>query len=400
MRPDDPLSRGPVVPQRNVVRSAGARHDASTHSVNDAAANIVRNQIDSLYTTQAQAQDTLADDTHSKGPYDQTHGTATDTGASQWKQYHSAWQDYYRQYYERYYVSQVNQAKQELAAKAMSATPPEAPVSVQAVADRTFSRDEAMDDLRSKLLGQVKQSAKKVRHSKHFIPIIAGVSVIVLFLFLQYNRILIANVEAYVSPGNIDPQNIIVDPTATTAVSNDPRLIIPKINVDVPVVYDVTTDHDAQMKAMENGVAYFGIRGANSKPGQLGNTPIAGHSSNDFIDVGDYKFIFAQLDRLGEGDTIYANYQGTRYTYKVFKKEVVLPSQASKLVLPADKPYLTLITCTPLGTAQKRLLVFAEQISPDPSSASAAPSGSGSGSGSTVIPGNSPTIVERLLGSQ
>jgi sortase A len=217
-------------------------------------------------------------------------------------------------------------------------------------------------------------------------------------LFLQYNRVLFANVEAYVSPGNVDPANIIVDPTTVIAVSPEPKLIIPKINVDVPVDYNTTPDYNAQMKAMENGVAWFGIPGANSKPGQIGNTVLSGHSSNDLIDSGSYKFVFARLDHIDKGDTIYVNFNSTRYTYTVTKKEVVKPTEVSKLVYATDKPVLTLITCTPLGTALNRLLVTAEQVSPSPTQATAAPETNTSDNQSVSIPGNSPTFLQRIFG--
>ena len=151
------------------------------------------------------------------------------------------------------------------------------------------------------------------------------------------------------------------------------------------------------MAAMTNGVAQFAIPGADSHPGQIGNTVIAGHSSNDLLDGGDYKFIFAQLDKLNIGDTIYANYNSKRYTYTVTKKEVVKPNEVSKLVYPTTKPILTLLTCTPVGTSLNRLLVTAEQVNPDPTKSSAAPVSNKSTTKS--IPGNSPTLLERLFGS-
>lgn len=236
-----------------------------------------------------------------------------------------------------------------------------------------------------------------MRKSRHFIPVAAAVVVVVVFAFLQYNSLLIGTVQAYVSPGAIDPQNIVVDPTATVQVSADPRLIIPKINVDVPVVYNVANTHDAQMAAMENGVAHFAVAGASSVPGQIGNTVLSGHSSNDLFEPGNYKFIFAQLDKLQNGDTIYVNYQGTRYTYTVTKQEVVQPTNVQALIYPTTKPVLTLITCTPLGTSLNRLLVTAEQISPDPAKAAAAPDASGAGGG--AMPGNSPSALQKLFGN-
>ena len=218
----------------------------------------------------------------------------------------------------------------------------------------------------------------------------------VLFLFLQYNQILIANVQAYISPGDVDPANIIVNPSTDVAVSSDPKLIVPKINVDVPVVWNTTPDYNTQMTAMQRGVAWFGITGANSHPGQVGNTVLSGHSSNDITDGGDYKFIFARLDHLEKGDSIFINYNSKRYTYTVTNKQVVSPTDVSALVYKTDKPLLTLITCTPLGTSRNRLLVTAEQVSPDPANATTAPASTGSTT--TSIPGSSPTVFERLLG--
>jgi len=95
---------------------------------------------------------------------------------------------------------------------------------------------------------------------------------------------------------------------------------------------------------------------------------------------------------------IYINYEGKRYSYTVTKKEVVKPTEVQKLIYPTEKPVLTLITCTPLGTALNRLLVTAEQVSPDPSAAQPAPAGSSSSS-STEMPGNSPTFLERIFGN-
>lgn len=410
MKPDENDDRRmgtPLIPQRSYIHTTPP--NVRTANTQSAAANIVRSQIDTIYNSDAKqstvpersneqstaiSQTELAD----TNPYERTQVNPAEVQAEQWKKYHSAWQEYYQQYYERYYVGEVHRVHQELATRTSddkNKTKDEPQATDTAY---EFSRDEAMYDLRSKLRAKVADSAKKVRKSRHFVPIAAACSVMVLFLFLQYNRVLFANVEAYISPGNIDPANIIVDPLSTTAVSSDPKLIIPKINIDVPVVYDVGPDYDSQMKAMEQGVAYFGIPGANSKPGQIGNTVLSGHSSNDIIDPGSYKFIFAQLDRLNKSDTIYINYNGVRYTYTVTKKEVVAPTEVSKLVYPTDKPVLTLITCTPLGTSLNRLLVTAEQVSPSPASAQAAPDATSASTEPASIPGNSPTILQRIFG--
>lgn len=330
-------------------------------------------------------------------PYDRTH-TRDQTRVQQtdhWKYYHSAWQDYYRQYYERYYIGEVYRMRQD--ASSQGGIIPLA----QAIENSKEEEDahEAFHDLRDDLLQNIRTSAKRVHKSRHFMPIMAAMITIVMFWFVGVggNKIVIGGIKAYASPGSINPTNIVVDPTLSPQVGDEPRLIIPKINVDTPIIYDTKPDRQSQLNAMERGVAWFGIPGASSQPGQVGNTVLSGHSSNDLFDPGEFKFIFARLEHLVEGDVFYINHQGIRYTYSVTKREVVRPNEVNKLVYPTEKPIVTLITCVPVGTARDRLLVTAEQISPDPSQAKEAPTTTEAES--AAMPGNSPTLLSRLFGS-
>lgn len=390
-------------------RSGGSPNPHTPQEEQAAAANVLRSQISALYGDRPVAAPTARDNPDA-APYARTHQDRPQPQADQWKAYHSAWQNYYQQYYEAFYAHQqaekvaiapVEPTSDQSSQQAQQST---GIFSQQTDLEQTaedLSKDQALYELRQKLLGKVRHQATKVRTSKHFVPIIASLAVVLIFVFLQYNRVFIATVNAYVSPGAIDPQNIVIDPTGAATVGPDPRLVIPKINVDVPAIYGVGSDHNSQMTAMEKGVAHFAIPGANSRPGEMGNTVLSGHSSNDLFDSGDYKFIFAQLDKLTIGDTIYANYEGIRYTYVITKTEVVKPTEVNKLVYPTNKPVMTLITCTPLGTSRDRLLVTAEQVSPDPAKAAAAPAGSGDNSSQdSALPGSSPTLLERLFGAQ
>ncbi|MDB5183683.1 MAG: putative sortase [Candidatus Saccharibacteria bacterium] len=357
-----------------------------TSDQRDAAANIVRDQIDALYSgqtrvTTAASEPAAQATTTTTAPTDSSQAYKP---ASSWQQYHAQWQDYYQKYYERYYVGALHQAIAEKPAE-----PPRTP---------DEKKDAELVNLREKIVGTAKQGAKKARKSRHFIPFATAFVVVGVVAFLQYNEVIFANVQAYVSPGAINPQNIVVDPTSSVTVPADPKLVIPKINVDVPVIYNVAYDHDAQMAAMQKGVANFSIPGADSKPGQIGNTVFSGHSSNDLFEPGNYKFVFAQLDKLDVGDTIYVNYNSVRYTYSVTKKQVVTPTNVQALYGYTDKPYLTLITCTPLGTSTNRLLITAEQISPDPGKASAA--NTFNTNAKATMPDNGPTALEKLFGAK
>ena len=393
------------VPQRQTVHSVRPTD-------REAAAQIMREQIDRLYddhdiNPQRDINERPQPTASSSSLYHQTHSEQTDhqrseQNADQWNQYHTQWQNYYQQYYERYYLNQMAQRQKQLGGHQVSEEPATVPPMVTAgePEPETVTKSQAVNDLRSQLLDRVKEQTKKVSGSKHFVPIVAAVLVALTFIFLQYNSIIFAQVRAYVSPGSINPANLIVDPTTDTKVSAEPRIIIPKINVDAPVVYDLNTIKESVVQEkLKGGVVHYPIPGASAMPGQKGNTVILGHSSNDVFDDGGYKFVFVQLNNLEKGDTFYLNYNGTRYTYSVTEKKVIDPTQVSELVTDNSKPIATLVTCTPPGTALKRLVVIAEQISPDPDAATQSEQSTGDTS-NVSIPGNSPTLFQRLFGGQ
>ncbi len=262
-----------------------------------------------------------------------------------------------------------------------------------------MTEQEAMYELRNDLIGKVQQQASKVRKSKHFWPVMAAAAVMLVFLFLQYNRVLFANVAAYVRPSSVNQANIIVDPNDTSTITKDDRLIIPSISVDVPIIWGANAaDANSLNAAMDKGVVWFNVQQAHSRPGENGNFVVSGHSSNDWMDQGDYKFVFAPLEQMKVGDTFYVNYQEKRYVYRVSHTKVVRPTDVDALQTDNSKPMITLITCTPLGTAIDRLLVFADQISPDPATASTPVADTNSTAGQ--MPENSPTFLERVFGGR
>lgn len=317
------------------------------------------------------------------------------------KKYHSAWQNYYQKYYSDYYSkvakSYLENEKLKTERRAHDNAVLESP---ELAVDPT---DEEEQSIISTLKNHVKKRALAQNKTSHrlrrFIPLFAGALVVLLVLFLQYNRLVFAPIMAYVSPGNSSDTGIsAIDPTITTAVGADNRLIIPKLNVDVPVNFGIANDTNTINMAMENGVAQFSIPGASAMPGEIGNLVITGHSAGDIYSNNQYKFIFSGLERLGNNDLIYIDYQGTRYTYSVIKKETVEPSNVGALIYDTDKPMLTLITCTPLGTSRYRLLVTAEQISPAPSGATQSDTTSDEADAPTFesMPENEPTFFERI----
>lgn len=140
---------------------------------------------------------------------------------------------------------------------------------------------------------------------------------------------------------------------------------VPGLGISAPVTWNVPlTDQDTH-NALEIGTAH--IQGT-ALPGQNGMAVISGHSSNYIWDKGQYNTIFAPLHKTNVGDEIDANYNGTTYVYKVTKIYEVKPTQLEVLE-GAGTPGIRLVTCTPIGTALRRLVVEAVQVSPDPSTA-------------------------------
>lgn len=137
----------------------------------------------------------------------------------------------------------------------------------------------------------------------------------------------------------------------------DFHLEIPKINIDAPIIPDVSgTDKDAYFKALENGVAHFA---GTKKPGENGLIFIFGHSSLYPWSPGNYKEIFKDLEQVQVGDKISVWNNKKEYIYIVSETKVVLPSDTSVLH-PTKEEQLTIMTCFPPGTKDKRLIVNAK----------------------------------------
>lgn len=148
------------------------------------------------------------------------------------------------------------------------------------------------------------------------------------------------------------------------------RLIIPKLGENVPIVRpsmdslmneDWKKFEDDIQEALHDGVVHYP---GSAKPGQAGNFFLTGHSSYYPWDSGKYKNVFARLKDLEPGDVYSVYYGGDRHTYRVTSKREVKPNDVSVLDQPTDKRIATLMTCTPIGTTLKRLIILAEEIDP------------------------------------
>ncbi|MDD3086424.1 MAG: sortase, partial [Patescibacteria group bacterium] len=58
-------------------------------------------------------------------------------------------------------------------------------------------------------------------------------------------------------------------------------------------------------------------------------------------------------------DEIKINFNQQEYKYKVSEKKII-PADDLSVLLPTEREILTLLTCWPVGTADKRLIVIAK----------------------------------------
>lgn len=155
-------------------------------------------------------------------------------------------------------------------------------------------------------------------------------------------------------------------PTPGPQIPNN-TISIDSLGISAPVSWNIALTDAAIHDALEHSVAQID---GTALPGQKGIVVITGHSSNYIWDRGQYNTIFAPLHKAQEGEEIDLNYNGTTYVYRITKIYKVNPDQLA-ILQDESSTGLRLITCTPIGTALRRLVVDAVQVSPDPSTATA-----------------------------
>lgn len=126
-------------------------------------------------------------------------------------------------------------------------------------------------------------------------------------------------------------------------------LVIPKININLPIYLDASYEH------MAKGV------------GQVSGTsiPIGGESTRSVLagHRGWWTDVFLlYVNDLVEGDKFYIKRGEKTLTYEVFSKEVISPYDWEKLKVIDKEDIVTLMTCTPYPLSTYRLLVNAKRL--------------------------------------
>lgn len=125
----------------------------------------------------------------------------------------------------------------------------------------------------------------------------------------------------------------------------------------LPLVYSDTLEEGKIQEYLKEGAVVLPLGVAFGEPG---NVVVTAHSSGTAA-FGPFRFAFAKLSELEVGNEFTVTTPTATYRYRVYKKEIVWPHQVDKLPQD-DRSTVTLVTCWPLWTNFKRLLVHAELV--------------------------------------
>ncbi len=125
---------------------------------------------------------------------------------------------------------------------------------------------------------------------------------------------------------------------------------IPVIDVYLPVYYGTSS------KVLKDGL---GLVENSSLPvgGKGTHAVISGHTGMAS------KKMLTDLNLVKKGDLFFVHVLNKDFAYQVNQIKVVLPENTEDLLIEEDKDYVTLLTCTPFGINDHRLLVRGERIS-------------------------------------
>lgn len=374
-------------------------HDNIMPADQKAAANVVRAKLDALYAEEPSAkeeeQEIARTGVHSKHQKFianlQASGKSVAEVQTAWHAYyqdlsdkekHEVWQEFY-QYQTR------AQTKNTPTPVSQTINTHHAVFEVEPEETRT----KTMKDLHKKVLHTV-NAGGKLEAKHHIRGLVFAVTMASLVTGLLF---FITNNQTFIAPFIQPSKSVAASPIITdgSAVGPEAKIIIPKINLEAPLVTDVPNNaEEAIQEGLEKGVTLYPATGL---PGEIGNPVFFGHSSNNLFNAGAYKFVFVRLHQLEIGDTYAINYGGKQYVYKIFAREVVKPSQVDVIYARPRPVMSTLITCDPPGTSNNRLIIQAEQISPDPST-NAVSTATTQSQELNEIPSAAPSLWRRLLG--
>lgn len=147
-----------------------------------------------------------------------------------------------------------------------------------------------------------------------------------------------------------------ISDSISTAQVQQYSIEIPKIQASAKVITNIDPWNQSEYShALEEGVAH--AKGT-ALPGEGKTSFLFAHSSTELWRLTQYNTPFFKIGELESGDEIIIKKNDQKIRYIVFDKKEVSPEETQYLKQDQGD-VLILQTCTPIGTALKRLLVFA-----------------------------------------
>ncbi|MEO6078019.1 MAG: class E sortase [Candidatus Andersenbacteria bacterium] len=155
------------------------------------------------------------------------------------------------------------------------------------------------------------------------------------------------------------PKQDPIDPIYDPADAGKDFLRIPSLGVNVPIAVSKSIADQDVINALQSGVAMYpnGVT-----PGALGNVFIAGHSTGNPWQ-GPFRFAFTRINELKPGDSIILDWHDTRYVYKIYKSETIVPTDGYTIASDHLYPTMSLMACWPLWSTSHRILIHADLTS-------------------------------------
>ena len=173
----------------------------------------------------------------------------------------------------------------------------------------------------------------------------------VLVAGIQYNEPVVENdSEKEINNLANNPKPEVKQPVKKAeAIPDYNMIVIPKMGVKAVI------NEGANANTLSRGIWRM-PQGSNPEDG--GNTVITAHR---YMYRPPDPRTFFLIDKLVPGDTFYVYWEGEKYNYKVRETKIVDPSEVS-ILYNTSTNQVTLFSCTPLFTSEKRLVVIADEL--------------------------------------
>ena len=171
----------------------------------------------------------------------------------------------------------------------------------------------------------------------------------------QQEEVLIGEDEGFPTPDEAELARLDEPKRFAPDAGADLTLSLPSLGVRNAPVYDSDSS-----RALKAGVGHVPETSMPWDGGAQRNTYLAAHRLG-YPGTGS-RLLFYELDKLGRGDEVILRGKGKTYRYRVSEILVVDPNDSWVMGQVRGRDMVTLQTCTPVPTFEKRLVIRADRV--------------------------------------